>query len=152
MNTDAHGSDEFRGGTPLERRAINMDQEADPSGEGLNRLTEAVIGCAFTVLNTLGSGFLEKVYENALAHEIGKSGLRVQQQRPIPVDYDGIRVGDFVADLVVEDVLIVEIKATHDHHDIFVAQCLNYLKATGLPICLLLNFGKSRLDIKRLRC
>jgi GxxExxY protein len=128
-----------------------VGQEADSSEAGLNRLTEAVIRCAFTVSNTLGSGFLEKVYENSLAHEIEKSGLRVQQQQPIPVVYDGIRVGDFLADLIVEDTLVVEIKATRDHHDVFVAQCLNYLKATALPICLLLNFGKSRLDIKRLR-
>jgi GxxExxY protein len=128
-----------------------MSRQADLSDEGLNRSTEAVIGCAFTVSNTLGSGFLEKVYENALAHEIAKSGFRVQQQRPVPVDYDGVRVGDFVADLIVEDVLIVEIKATQDHRDLFVAQCLNYLKATGLPVCLLLNFGKPRVDVKRFR-
>ena len=117
---------------------------------GLNDLTERIIGGAFTVSNTLGCGFLEKVYENALAHELRKLGLRVEQQHSIPVYYDGALVGDFVADLIVESSVIVELKATREIHDIFIAQCLNYLKATGLPICLLLNFGKPRLEIKRL--
>lgn len=116
-----------------------------------NDLTERIIGGAFAVSNTLGCGFLDKVYENALAHELRKRGLKVEQQHPIPVHYDGVLVGNFVADLVVEDTVIIEIKATRDHHDVFIAQCLNYLKATGLPICLLLNFGKPRLEIKRLR-
>jgi GxxExxY protein len=117
----------------------------------LNELTEKIIGGAFAVSNKLGCGFLEKVYENALAHELRKRGLRVEQQHPIPVHYDGVLVGDFIADLIVENSVIVELKATKDNHDIFTAQCLNYLKATSLPICLLLNFGKPRLEVKRLR-
>jgi GxxExxY protein len=117
----------------------------------LNALTEKVIGAAFTVANTLGCGFLEKVYENALAYELQKRGLRVAQQYPVPVYYDGHVVGDFAADLLVEDTVIVELKATKENHDIFTAQCLNYLKATGKTVCLLLNFGKARLEIKRLR-
>jgi GxxExxY protein len=117
----------------------------------LNALTERVIGCAFKVANTLGCGFLEKVYENALCHELRKSGLAVQAQHPINVVYDGLVVGQFCADLLVADALIVELKAAKDHDDIFTAQCLNYLKATGKPICLLLNFGKPRLEIKRYR-
>ena len=119
--------------------------------EELNELTELVIGCAFTVLNTLGCGFLEKVYENALVHELRKRGLEVEPQHEIPVYYDGVVVGQFFADILVEKKVIVELKAAKDDNEIFVAQCLNYLKATGLPICLLLNFGKPRLDIKRLR-
>jgi GxxExxY protein len=112
-------------------------------------LTERIIGCAYTVANTLGAGFLEKVYENALAHELRKAGLSVAQQHGIAVHYDGILVGDFVADLLVEDTVLVELKATRDHSDFYTAQCLNYLKATGKQTCLLLNFGKARIDVKR---
>lgn len=119
--------------------------------EKLNALTERIIGCAFKVANTLGCGFLEKVYENALAHELKKNGLLVEPQKRISVIYDGIIVGDFCADLLVEDTIILELKATKEHHDVFTAICLNYLKATGKPICLLLNFGMPRLDIKRYR-
>src|SRR3954462_9993215 len=119
--------------------------------EELNELTELIIGCAFTVSNTLGSGFLEKVYENALVHELRKRGLEAEPQHEIPVYYDGVVVGQFFADILVEKKVIIELKAARDENEIFVAQCLNYLKATGLPLCLLLNFGKPRLEIKRLR-
>ena len=119
--------------------------------EQWNQWTETIIGCAFRVANTLGPGFVEKVYENALAHELRKHALQVEQQMPVAVFYDGVNVGSFCADIVVEGSVIVEIKAARDHNDVFVAQCLNYLKATGLPLCLLLNFGKPRLEIKRLR-
>lgn len=112
-------------------------------------LTERIIGCAYAVANTLGAGFLEKVYENALAHELRKVGLSVAQQHSIAVHYDGVLVGDFVADLLVEGSVLVELKATRDHADFYTAQCLNYLKATGKQTCLLLNFGKSRIDVKR---
>jgi GxxExxY protein len=121
------------------------------SDERLNDLTEQIIGCAFTVANTLGSGFLEKVYENSLVHELFKRGLRAEPQHPIPVYYDEVLVGEFFADILVEKTVLIELKAAKEHNEIFVAQCLNYLKATGLPICLLLNFGKPRLEIKRLR-
>ncbi|MEZ6055526.1 MAG: GxxExxY protein [Planctomycetaceae bacterium] len=117
----------------------------------LNAVTERIIGCAFQVSNTLGSGFLEKVYENALAIELRKSGLVSQQQAPIKVLYDGTVVGEFIADILVADAVIVELKAAKEFNDLFTAQCLNYLKATGLPICLLLNFGKPRVEIKRYR-
>lgn len=116
----------------------------------LNRLTEEVIGCAFAVSNTLGCGFLEKVYENALAHEIRKAGLRVQQQYGIAVCYDGVTVGEYAADLLVEGVLFVELKAVKDLDDIHMAQCLNYLRATGLRLCLLMNFAKPRIEIRRI--
>lgn len=112
-------------------------------------LTERIIGCAYQVANTLGPGFLEKVYENALAHELRKAGLSVTQQQGIEVCYDGVLVGEFVADLVVEGQVILELKATREHSNFFAAQCLNYLKATGKPICLLINFGKARIDIQR---
>jgi GxxExxY protein len=123
----------------------------DTDEDKLNQLTEKVIGCAFTVSNRLGCGFLEKVYENALAHELRKAGLAVQQQHPILVRYDGIVVGDYVADLIVEGSVIVELKACKDLDDVHSAQCLNYVFATGLPVCLLLNFGKPRLQIKPFR-
>jgi GxxExxY protein len=119
----------------------------------VNRLSESIIGCAFTVANTLGSGFLEKVYENALAHELRKAGPVVAQQRGIIVRYDGVIVGEYAVDLLVEDAVLVELKAIKALDDIHRAQCLNYLRATGLHLCLLLNFGKPRLEIKRIvRC
>jgi GxxExxY protein len=116
----------------------------------INQLTEKIIACAYTVSNTLGSGFLEKVYENALAHELRKSGLVVEQQRPIQVRYDGVVVGDYYADLLVEDQVVIELKTVESFTDIHMAQCLNYLKATGLHLCLLLNFHNPKVQIKRI--
>lgn len=112
-------------------------------------LSERLIACAFKVQNTLGCGFLEKVYENALVHECRKAGLVVEAQHPIKVLYDGTVIGEFAADLLVEGHLLVELKAVKALDDIHLAQCLNYLKATGLRTCLLLNFGKPSLEIKR---
>jgi len=117
---------------------------------GLNRLTEKIIGCAFKVSKSLGAGFLEKVYENALRIELAKEGFSVQQQHPVNVTYEGNIVGEYFADLVVENAVIVELKAVSALDEIHMAQCLNYLRATGLKICLLLNFGKPNLEIKRL--
>lgn len=116
---------------------------------GLDSVTEKIIGCAYAVGNALGCGYLEKVYENALAHEIGKTGLKVEQQKSIQVRYDGVLVGDFFADILVEDHVIVELKAARAVEDIHIAQCLNYLKATGLQVALLINFGSPRVQIKR---
>jgi GxxExxY protein len=116
----------------------------------LNELSRAVIGRAFVVLNTLGSGFLEKVYENALAHELRKAGMAVEQQHATTVMYDGVAVGKYIVDLMIEDCLLVEIKVTRVLDDVHAAQCINYLKATGLNLCLLLNFARPRLEIKRL--
>ena len=117
----------------------------------LNALTERIIGCAYTVSNTLGSGFLEKVYENALVVEVRKAGLRVEQQWPIEVRYDGAVVGEYVADLLVDNQVLVELKAVKALDDIHSAQCLNYLRATELPLCLLLNFGRPKVEIRRFR-
>jgi GxxExxY protein len=116
----------------------------------LNPITQMVIGAAFQVSNTLGVGFLEKVYENALAHEIRKNGSKVEQQCPIPVFYDHVLVGEYVADLIVENRLIVELKVVKAIELIHHAQCINYLRATGLELCLLLNFGKPRVEVKRI--
>jgi GxxExxY protein len=118
--------------------------------EQLNGISERIIGCAYMVANTLGHGFLEKVYENALAHELRKAGLRVAQQHSIAVRYDGVVVGEYVADLLVEDFVVVELKAVKALDDIHVAQCLNYLKATDLSLAILLNFGSPKLEIRRI--
>jgi GxxExxY protein len=117
--------------------------------EHLKPLTEKIIGCMFKVANSLGCGFLEKVYENALAHELRKAGLRVLQQHPIPVFYDGVLVGDYFADLLIDDVILVELKAVSSFDNVHYAQCLNYLKGTGLPICLPVNFGNPKILVKR---
>jgi GxxExxY protein len=116
----------------------------------LNALSERIIGCAFTVANGLGSGFLERVYENALAHELRKAGLTVAQQQGVSVIYDDVIVGEYAADLLVEAAVVVELKAVRALDDIHQAQCMNYLRATGLQLCLLLNFGKPRLEIRRI--
>ena len=123
--------------------------DTDEHRSELGDITEKIIGCAFAVGNTLGPGFLEKVYENALAHEIRKAGLKVQQQQSLTVKYDDVVVGDFAADLLVDDRVLVELKAAKGLDDSHTAQCLNYLTATGLRICLLLNFGKPRVEVKR---
>ncbi len=122
---------------------------ADERRQRLNALAEKVIGCAFKVANTLGAGFLEKVYENALAHELRKAGLRADQQRGMSVRYDGVVVGEYAADILVEDCLLVELKAAKALDDVHLAQCLNYLKATDLNLCLLINFGTPKIEVKR---
>ncbi|MBD2499234.1 GxxExxY protein [Anabaena azotica] len=105
---------------------------ADKHRWELERITERVIGCAFIVGNSLGSGFLEKVYENALVHELRKAGLFVQQQYEIEVKYDGVVVGQFFADLLVESSVLVELKAVRTLETNHFAQCHNYLKATNV--------------------
>ena len=104
----------------------------------LDEISERIIGCAFTVANTLGTGFLEKIYENALAHELTKAGLLVRQQIAIGVEYDSVTVGAYVADLLVENAVLVEIKAVRaldTNHD---AQCLNSSPG-DLPHCVLVD-------------
>jgi GxxExxY protein len=116
----------------------------------VNLLSKRIIGCALTALHALGTGFLEKVYENALLHELRKAGFAVSQQHRMVVRYDGIVVGDYTVDLLVDHIVLVELKVANGIDEIHRAQCLNYLKATGLHLCLLLNFGKPRLEIKRI--
>jgi len=120
---------------------------ADPE---IDKITQRIIGCAYKVSNTLGIGFVEKVYENSHAHEMRKDGLKVLQQHPIKVEYDGIVVGEFYLDMLVNDLVIVELKVvsaiTSDH----MAQAFNYLRAAGLPACLLINFGQPKIQIRRL--
>jgi GxxExxY protein len=116
----------------------------------INSITEKIIGCTFQVSNKLGVGFLEKVYENALIHELKKAGLKVEKQVPLKVHYDGVLVGDYAADLLVENCVLVELKTVSNLENNHLAQCLNYLKATGLKICLLINFGTIKVQIKRI--
>ena len=115
----------------------------------LDGLTERIIASAFTIANTLGIGFLEKVYENAMAHELRKRGLSVEQQRGIVVRYDQIVIGEYTADLMVDDRVIVELKVAKSLNDQHIAQCVNYLRATDKPVCLLINFGRPRIEIRR---
>jgi len=111
-------------------------------------LTEKIIRCALEVHTLLGSGFLEKVYENALLHELHLQGLDATAQMVLQVAYKGNIVGDYAADLIVDGKVIVELKAVEKLADIHELQLKNYLKATGIKVGLLLNFGKS-LEIKR---
>jgi GxxExxY protein len=118
----------------------------------VNLITEKIIGCAYDVSNSPGVGFVEKVYENALVHRIRKStNLVVSQQYPVRVIYDEIIVGEFFADLLIDDRVLVELKAVSMLANEHTAQALNYLRATGLEICLLINFGRTKVEIKRLR-
>jgi GxxExxY protein len=123
---------------------------ADMTRVDLDLLTREIIGAAFRVSSTLGQGFLEKVYENSLVHELRKAGLHVEQQRPVQVRYDGQIVGDYITDILVERAIVLEIKASAGLDRSHYSQCANYLRATGLRICLLLNFGKPRLELKRI--
>jgi GxxExxY protein len=112
-------------------------------------LTETIIGCAMKVHSALGPGYAESVYENALAHEMRKAGLAVECQRPLRVVYDGVVVGDFIADMVVEGRVLVENKAVQQLAAAHEVQVVNYLATTGLNIGLLLNFGTFSLEFKR---
>ncbi len=112
-------------------------------------LTEVIIGCAMTVHGTLGAGFLESVYQNAFAHELRKAGLHVEVEKPIKVTYDGVVVGEFYADMLVESKILIENKAVQAMSIVHEVQTVNYLTATGIDVGLLLNFGASRLEFKR---
>ena len=109
-----------------------------------------IVGAAIRVWKTLGYGFLEKVYENALVIELRKRDFRVEQQEPVKVLYEDQLVGDYVADIVVNDAILLEIKSAQFIADEHVAQTLNYLKATGIRLGIILNFGPEQLEHKRL--
>ena len=111
-------------------------------------LTKMIIGCAYKVHNTLGSGFLEKVYENALRIELEKLGRKVKQQEPINVSYEGQVVGEYYADLWVDDSVVIELKAVQTLVKRHEVQLVNYLAATNIDNGLLLNFGSS-VEVKR---
>jgi GxxExxY protein len=109
----------------------------------IDELTEKVIGCAFTVHNEVGSGFLEKVYENSLLIELRDQGVQASQQVSLPVHYKEQLVGEFFADLLVSEELIVELKAVQDLAKVHEVQLVNYLNAAGKDVGLLINFGES---------
>lgn len=122
-------------------------EQTQPTGE--YDLAGKVIGLAMKVHTALGPGFLESVYEHAMAHELRKTGLRFESQIPLKVTYDGVVVGDFVADLLVEETLVLELKAIQALAGTHEIQLVNYLTATGLEEGLLLNFGAARLEFKK---
>ena len=114
-------------------------------------LTRIVIGCAFDVSNELGPGFLEAVYEKAMLIALSDAGVTAQAQAPITVMFRGRSVGEFYADLLVDNRVIIELKAVPSHlAPIHEAQLINYLKATGIEVGLLLNFGNPKLQYRRL--
>jgi len=113
-------------------------------------LTEKVLGAVFEVSNTLGAGFLEKVYQRALLQELRLRGLRAAAEVSFPVTYKGQGVGEYFADLLVEDVLVIELKCAERLSNEHIAKCLNYLRASRRTVCLLVNFQKPKVEWKRI--
>jgi GxxExxY protein len=113
-------------------------------------LTEKVINAIFEVANSLGAGFLEKVSEKSLLKELALRGIPAAAQKPFPIACKGHSVGDNIADIVVQNQLLVEVKCTDRLANQHTAQCINYLRASGLTLCLLVNFKKPRVEIKRI--
>ena len=142
-------------GADVSQMGADVDLD-DPIGAALaageafpfKALTEKIIGAAFEVHKQLGSGFLEKVYENGLVRKLVDRGLRIETQRAIAVSYKGHLVGSYFADILVENSVICEIKAIETLLPIHETQILHYLKATGIPVGLLLNFGTPRVQVK----
>ena len=118
--------------------------------ERLNSLTERVLGAIFEVSNVLGAGFLEKVYRRSLLRELALRGIRARSEVSFPVKYKGNTVGEYFADIVVEDLLVVELKCADRLTSEHTAQCLNYLRASSLGLCLLVNFQSPKVEWKRL--
>src|SRR4051794_14617206 len=116
---------------------------------GESDFTDVVIGAAFEVANVLGAGFLEKVYQRALLRELAMRQVKAEPNVCVPVSYKGECIGGYVPDLLVEGKLIVELKCVEHLANEHLAQCINYLKASGLPVALLINFQRPRLEWKR---
>jgi GxxExxY protein len=112
-------------------------------------LTEKIIGCAYLVYNRMGFGFLESVYEKCLLIELRKEGLNVESQKPITVYYENEIVGEFIADVIVNNTIILELKSVRQIINAHEVQLVNYLIATGKPVGLILNFGKDKVEVKR---
>ena len=121
-----------------------------PEDESLTALTGQIINAAFEVSNTLGCGFLEKVYERGLLHELKLRGLTVESQTAFPVTYKGQCLGDYHADILVENTVLVELKCTDRLAGDHIAQCMNYLRAADKDLCLLINFQRPTIDWKRI--
>ena len=114
-----------------------------------DELTEKIIGCAYKVYNTMGFGYLESVYEKCLIIELEKANLSVESQCPIKVFYEGENVGDFIADVIVNDIVIIELKSVRRIAKAHEVQLVNYLTATGKDVGLVINFGLEHVEIKR---
>jgi GxxExxY protein len=112
-------------------------------------LTEKIIGYAYRIYNKMGFGFLESVYEKCMLIELHKEGLKAEAQRSITVSYDNEIVGEFIADIIVEDTIILELKSVKQIVKAHEVQLVNYLVATGKPVGLVLNFGERKVEIKR---
>lgn len=112
-------------------------------------LTEEIIGCAYRVYNKMGFGFLESVYEKCMLIELRKAGLNAKSQKPITVYYEDEIVGEFVADIIVNDIVIVELKSLRRIIKAHEVQLVNYLVATGKPVGLIINFGERKVEVKR---
>jgi GxxExxY protein len=112
-------------------------------------VTETIIGCAYRVYNKMGFGFLESVYEKCMLIELRKAGLDTESQKPIKVFYEGEIVGNFAADIIANDAIIIELKSVKRIIKAHEVQLVNYLVATGKPIGLILNFGEKKVEIKR---
>ena len=144
------------------RRLLAMDKESSqhPQRKGkepdteerarLDALVEKVIGAAYEVSNVLGAGFLEKIYERALIEELNIRGLRARPQATFPVAYKGKLIGTYAADLVMDDCLLVEVKCVEQFSNEHLAQCINYLKASGLHLALLINFRHPKVEWRRI--
>jgi GxxExxY protein len=127
----------------------NGSETGTDERSALESLVETVVGAAYEVSNVLGAGFLEKIYERALIEELSLRGLRVKPQAPFPVAYKGKHIGTYSADLLVEDRLLVEVKCVEHFSNEHLAQCINYLKASGLHLALLINFRHSKVEWRR---
>jgi len=130
---------------------IGMDDHSLKEARNMKHrdTTEQIIGCVYKVYNKMGSGFLESVYERCMCIELEKFGLKVQTQLPITVLYEGQNVGEFFADLCVEDSIIVELKSVRRVIRAHEVQLVNYLTATKTDIGLLLNFAERKVEVKR---
>lgn len=136
MNTDT-----------AEEKLIAMTLE--PATDEINLHTEKIIQCCYAVANTLGAGFLEKVYENALAVEFSRQNIPFRQQAGLTVSYQGVSVGEYIADFVVAEKVVLEIKALNGLDEAHRAQVINYLRAANLKAGLLINFGRPKIEIRR---
>jgi GxxExxY protein len=141
MNTDSNECSQGVGPAGTQAKVVLTEFDS---------VTELAIGCAIELSNRLGVGFNEKVYERGMVHPMRKAGLDVQKQVPLKVTFDGVCLGEYFADLIVNGCILIELKAIEALAPVHTAQCINYLRATGLHVCLLINFGKPRLQWKRI--
>lgn len=130
--------------------SVGSDRVFDLTAYPEKDLTRRILAAAMAVHNVLGAGFLEKVYENAMAYELRQNGMTCLQQPPLTVIYKGVVVGDYFADILVENRVLVELKACNAIDEIHRAQVLNYLRASSIRVGLLLNFGRPKLEYHRL--